>query len=126
MWMRIRNAPRASTYTITRSLTLLENTSDMLAEATSVQYKLVIFGSLQYFLLTYIKIKRVANHRHKTPGKHEDTTPKRRDSPLNYLDQTQTMARKLGYEEEGGSHQEDVHGGCVHTSTFVLQAKDPS
>ena len=51
---------------------------------------------VQYFLLTYIKIKRVTNHKHKTPGKHEDTTPKRRDSPLNYLDQTQTMARKLG------------------------------
>ena len=44
-------------------------------------------------------------------GKQGDTTPKRRGSLLNYLDQTQTMARKLGQEEEGGRHQEDVHGG---------------
>ena len=52
---------------------------------------------------------RTTDTRH--AGKHEDTTPKRRDSPLNYLDQTQTNARKLGQEEEEGSHQEDVHGG---------------
>ena len=29
-------------------------------------------------------------------GKHEDTTPKRGGSLLNYLEQTQTMARKFG------------------------------
>jgi len=46
-------------------------------------------------------------------GKQEDTTPKRGSSLPNYLDRTQTMARKFGYEEEGESHQEDVHGGCL-------------
>ena len=52
---------------------------------------------------------RTTDTRH--AGKHEDTTLKKGGSQLNYLDQTQTNARKLGQEEEGGSHQEDVHGG---------------
>jgi len=37
---------------------------------------------------------RTTDTRH--AGKQEDTTPKRGGSLLNYLDQTQTMARKLG------------------------------
>ena len=44
-------------------------------------------------------------------GKHEDTTPKRGGSLLNYLEQTQTMAMQFGKEEEGENHPEDVHGG---------------
>ena len=43
-------------------------------------------------------------------GKQEDTTPKRGSYLPNYFDRTQTKARKFGLEEEGESHQEDVHG----------------
>jgi hypothetical protein len=64
-----------------------------------------------YIGFLYIKSNggRTAETRH--TGKPGETTSKRRGSLLNYLDQTQTNARKLGQEEEEGSHQEDVHGG---------------
>ena len=47
-------------------------------------------------LCTYIKIKRGTNHRHKKHRQTGDTTLKKGGSQLNYLDQTQTITRKLG------------------------------
>ena len=55
------------------------------------------FSNLEgQYLELYIKIKRGTNHRHKKHRQTGDTTLKKGGSQLNYLDLTQTMARKLG------------------------------
>ena len=48
-----------------------------------------------FIYIIYIKIKRGTNHGHKTRRQTREHTPKRGGSLLNYLDQTQTMARKI-------------------------------